>query len=383
GQRNLIAGNTITDSRLGVHLWWDNDEDLLATPFGEAHKGCPSKDNRVIGNSFYRVQRAIRLAEDVGTLVCDNAFVACDKPVELVGRSQEDAEAAVWMDAPGLKEVVILRPGMDAAWQPRDVLAEFPKLMTGSGTQSAFLPKDALRGREYIFIDEWGPYDFSDYCVFPAVLRGGAVRYFNVLGPAGRFHITKTTGPVTVEPTAGALPCKVRVAATGEGVQPFKIELTIADKEHKTAVKDLAVEGTLLSAQWNVSFYSWTADKDPRESEENWSAIVQQQPVETMTVQSLDFTWAGGAPSEKVPRDHFATVATTRLSLPAGKWRVRTVSDDGVRVFIDAKQALANWTWHAPTVDEALVDLPAGAHDIRVEHFEIDGYAQLQFGIEP
>jgi parallel beta-helix repeat protein len=417
GQRNLIAGNTITDSRLGVHLWWDNDEDLLATPFCEAHgsslkKGtgserepshghenaarrgacplfqpqemrCPSEDNRVMSNSFYRVQRAIRLAEDVGTLICDNAFVACDKAVKLVGRSQEDAEAAVWMDAPGLKEVVILRPGMDAAWQPRDVLAEFPKLMTGGGSQSPFLPKDALRGREYIFIDEWGPYDFSDYRVFPAVLRGGAVRYFNVLGPTGRFHITKTRGPVTAEPTAGALPCRVRVAATGEGVQPFKIELMVGDKERKTGVKDLTVEGTLLSAQWNVSFYAWTADRDPRESEENWSTIVQQQPLETLPAQSLDFTWGGGAPGEKVPRDHFATVATTRLSLPAGKWRARTVSDDGVRVFINGKQVLTNWTWHGPTVDEALVDLPAGPHDIRVEHFEIDGYAQLQFTIEP
>jgi hypothetical protein len=76
-------------------------------------------------------------------------------------------------------------------------------------------------------------------------------------------------------------------------------------------------------------------------------------------------------------------VAATRLSLPAGKWRVRTVSDDGVRVFIDGRQVLANWTWHAPTLDEAEVDLTAGPHDIRVEHFEIDGYAQLQFMIEP
>ncbi len=29
------------------------------------------------------------------------------------------------------------------------------------------------------------------------------------------------------------------------------------------------------------------------------------------------------------------------------------------------------------------VELQAGEHDLRVEHFEIDGYAQLQLTLEP
>ena len=52
-------------------------------------------------------------------------------------------------------------------------------------------------------------------------------------------------------------------------------------------------------------------------------------------------------------------------------------------MFIDGKKVLENWTWHGPTKDETIIELKAGAHDIRIEHFEIDGYAQLQFSILP
>ncbi|MCH8881741.1 MAG: right-handed parallel beta-helix repeat-containing protein, partial [Planctomycetes bacterium] len=45
GQNNLIAENTFTNTRLGVHLWWDDDKDLLASAFGLARNGCPSTGN--------------------------------------------------------------------------------------------------------------------------------------------------------------------------------------------------------------------------------------------------------------------------------------------------------------------------------------------------
>ena len=46
------------------------------------------------------------------------------------------------------------------------------------------------------------------------------------------------------------------------------------------------------------------------------------------------------------------------------------------------KRVIDNWTHHAPTEDVAEVDLPAGDHAVRIEHFEIDGWAHLSFRIE-
>jgi hypothetical protein len=84
------------------------------------------------------------------------------------------------------------------------------------------------------------------------------------------------------------------------------------------------------------------------------------------------------------PTDRFGTLARTRITFPAGTWRIRTLSDDGIRVWIDDELVIDDWTWHPPkehtyefTVD-AEREVP-----IRVEHFELDGYAVLTLAFEP
>jgi hypothetical protein len=70
------------------------------------------------------------------------------------------------------------------------------------------------------------------------------------------------------------------------------------------------------------------------------------------------------------------------LALPAGRWRITTQSDDGVRVLVDGRPVIENWNWHGPTTDEAVFTQPrAGGVDLTVEHFEIDGFATLRVDI--
>ena len=103
-----------------------------------------------------------------------------------------------------------------------------------------------------------------------------------------------------------------------------------------------------------------------------------------------------GGPGEGFPADHFGTIAQTTIPMPVGDWRIRTVSDDGVRVWVNDELVIDNWTWHAPTEDVGLFTIeggdaasgplsattsPSDVH-FRVEHFELDGYAQLTLAIE-
>ena len=76
-------------------------------------------------------------------------------------------------------------------------------------------------------------------------------------------------------------------------------------------------------------------------------------------------------------------VATTRLPLPKGGWVLRTSSDDGMRVRVDGRVVLENWTWHGPERNEASFEAP-GVRDvlIEVEHFEIDGHSELKVELE-
>jgi hypothetical protein len=71
------------------------------------------------------------------------------------------------------------------------------------------------------------------------------------------------------------------------------------------------------------------------------------------------------------------------MKLPAGRYELRTVSDDGVRVRVDGKVVQEDWTWHGPTEHKTTIDLAAGAHTFVVEHFELDGYAVLRFDLRP
>ena len=77
-------------------------------------------------------------------------------------------------------------------------------------------------------------------------------------------------------------------------------------------------------------------------------------------------------------------VAKARLPLVKGTWELQTLSDDGVRVSVDGKPVIENWAWHGPTRNSGKLELEADKTvEIVVEHFQIDGYAVLEFSLAP
>lgn len=381
GRNNRIAGNTISETGLGIHLWWDDDEDLLASAFGKARDRCPSTENVVVANRFERVKTAIRLADDSKSTVTDNTMGQVEVPVHLLGdvsglklSLQQTELDAVQHEGHG--EIHFDPRGVTPRrWSPRDVVSQFPRLVAGRGAQEAFLPQGTHRGRQLIFVDEWGPYDFSDLRVSPSKVRGGPEAHIQLLGLGSPFLATAVTGDVTVTPDRGTIPQKLTVRAASPGVHVFSVEIDTDGRIQRAT-------GTLLNARWHVSFYAWSEENDPRDGPEAWRRVLASEVLDNVTVADIDFAWYHRAPTEKVPPDRFATVATTSVKIPAGRWRVRVISDDGVRVLIDGRNVLENWTWHAPKSNEAVIELDGGEHTIRIEHFEIDGLAQLQLRLE-
>jgi hypothetical protein len=73
----------------------------------------------------------------------------------------------------------------------------------------------------------------------------------------------------------------------------------------------------------------------------------------------------------------FAARWTGRLDPPVtGRYRLTTVSDDGVRLWLDGKLLIENWIDHAATEDHATVELVAGRpSDLRVEYYQGGGGA--------
>ena len=149
-----------------------------------------------------------------------------------------------------------------------------------------------------------------------------------------------------------------------------------------------------MNASWNVRLWSW--DADPLADVEAWRAEAEGEGVLHLTLPGLDFNFQSRGPVEVgmvtpeaaadagLGRDGFAIIATTTLHLEQGRWRIRTVSDDGVRLFVDDEMRLERWDIHGPTPDAVVIEVATGRDvALRVEHFEKDGWAALSVLVEP
>jgi hypothetical protein len=133
--------------------------------------------------------------------------------------------------------------------------------------------------------------------------------------------------------------------------------------------------------EWNVRFYTWEKDtSDPRTNPEAFAERLRAEPVATYTTDRLDFA---GHFMDKVPNDYFATIAEGTVEVEPGDYVLEVTTDDGCRVFVDDKPVITDaWKYQGPTLYTTDLKL-TGKHKIRVEHFQIDGYAALKVNLRP
>ncbi|MBV9925629.1 MAG: glycoside hydrolase family 3 C-terminal domain-containing protein [Acidobacteria bacterium] len=95
-------------------------------------------------------------------------------------------------------------------------------------------------------------------------------------------------------------------------------------------------------------------------------------PVLKRDEEAVNFDWGMNGPAPEVPADDFSARWTGKL-VPAvsGKYRLGATADDGLRVYLDGKLIVEDWTEHAPTTRTGEVTLEAGrSYDLKFEYFE-------------
>ena len=105
-------------------------------------------------------------------------------------------------------------------------------------------------------------------------------------------------------------------------------------------------------------------------------------PILTRIDATVDFEWGDGSPAPTLPQDNFSVRWSGTLHVPAaGQYMLRTVSDDGVRLYIDGKLLIDDWTNHAAETRECVVNMePGREYPVRLEYFERGGGAVVRFG---
>ena len=368
----MVVANDFEQESAAVHLW-DYPGALELSPWGVANlsgpagqvaaptSGGPSiqlRDNRV------DAEVGVHLRGGVAAEMRGNRFTA-GVEVLLADGAQVLPQRAVASDPVPTVE----RPA--ALGETRPVGA-----------------RDVLQGREHIVMTEWGPWDHETPLLRVVAAATGEDLY-RVL-PAGTAFEARLEGDgvrLGTEPDAeGDL---LRVLAVDAGAHPYRLHAVIGGTVQVAA-------GMLLDTAWEVRVFA--TPFDPRADAAAWDAAreaawsAEADAVWTLRLPALDLRYGmGGVPAAWLgadapppPREHFGTVARCRVALPAGRRRLLTESDDGIRVSVDGAIVVDDWTWHAPTRADAEFTLEAAREvEILVEHFELDGFAVLAVALEP
>ena len=114
---------------------------------------------------------------------------------------------------------------------------------------------------------------------------------------------------------------------------------------------------------WNASFFALADSVAPR------------TPITTLITPRLDYMWYRPT-IQGVPQANFRIAATADVKLGPGKYVLRTISDDGIRVWVDDNLVIDNWKPHESEINRA--DIASGPHKLRVEYYQLGGWTEVR-----
>ncbi len=355
GERNRILDNDFAGDDVGVHLWWDPDEGLTRLPWADAN-GVASDETLIARNTF-RVYAGL-----TGLLLRDAGLVGLHLNTFRGGGTAVDARGAT-----ELQQLQVL---------PATAMA--PLLPDLAALPGETRPVGARSQRGSILLDEWGPWDHESPFVRLDLRTPRSHGYLTCAIPGAprligsRRGLELTRRGAAAGGDSGAL---VVVEATQPGIHPYEIELGTDPP--------MRVRGTLSRLDWSVQVFPWTVD--PREDVDGWRLEATSTPP--VLTDAIDLRLGAASPADVEPplappgfqTERFGVLAETEFVPNTRQMTVRTVSDDGVRVWWNGELVIDNWTVHGPTTDEATLTIanPGAPVRLRVEHFELDGDATL------
>ncbi len=110
-------------------------------------------------------------------------------------------------------------------------------------------------------------------------------------------------------------------------------------------------------------------------------------PIATSKVDRINYRTEGGLPQPPgpgLPAENFSIRWTGEVAVTkAGRYELMTNTDDGVRVFVDQRRVIDDWSQHPAKTNTVTLDLNPGRHAVVVEYYQGGGGAIAQFGFGP
>jgi nitrous oxidase accessory protein NosD len=358
GQNIAIRDNLFIGDGTAVRLWANTRQD---PNWGyPRHRDTRSRDYELRGNRFERVTTAIDVMRTTGIRIGNNEHEQVVTPI----RQGPDVEALI--ERPFTDDVA---PAPVA--RPRALAAGI----------DAKLPPGARRGRASIIVDEWGPYDYRSPKLWPVASPGDRPLRLRVLGPVGRWTLESIRG-ASAASRQGAVPGEIVVTPSGRGAD-FEVTLEYRGGQVVTPRGQVTDAGRPYqfsyalfdpAIAWTVQFWKFDAGSHPLEQPAAFQSLLASAPSRTERTARLAFPNArafGEGYTERV-----AITAEGEIDLRGGRYELSVTSDDGIRVWLDGRLVLEDWTIHAPKEDR--VPIAGGRHRLKLEYFQNTGAAALQ-----
>lgn len=372
GRRNVFQRNRFAENECGIFLWWDEDEAIAKTPWAQAN-GVLSTDNVIYVNQHRGDRIGVQLVATSNT--------------QMIGGTYNDVEHELDAD-PASEASIVLLAGM-----PRDVRGE--REVEEIGETWPVGAREPLQGRDRIIMTEWGPYDWKSPMLRLAE-RSTWRHAYEVVGEGATLAGAKVTSSEGV--SAHVEGERLIVMATEAGARQYDVKVTMGETT-------LTARGVVTRFTWKTMFFATgsqpnilvDADGKPQprpDDEERYQRYLThaKESFIAVTLEEIDLRFGNDGPTQLpierlqkslLPKDHFGVIAESTVRFGPGKWKIRTVSDDGIRVFMDGEQVIDDWTHHAPREQSHVFEVAEPREvKLRVEYFELTGFAVLKVDLE-
>ncbi|HSA56207.1 MAG TPA: NosD domain-containing protein [Gemmatimonadaceae bacterium] len=354
GQDNVIVANRFLRDSTAIRLWADS---IQPSDWGyPKHRDTRSRDYRIQGNRFSGNRTRLDAANTSALYASDN-------------------------DSSGT--------GTGGCVPMPVVPAEFAELVPALTGIPRSLPAtpDARRPRAAIVVDEWGPFDWRSPRLWPVDSTRAMPLRLAVLGPTGMWRVAERRGVSGIVPLRGRVGDTLTVTPHPDSAGDWSVTLEYRGVATRSPRGALTPAGQPVrfsygrfepAMDWALRFFTWSDSTDPRTHHDAFQARLRGTPILMRRAPRLDFMWFRPTIRE-LPQSRFALEATTTVTLDPGTYTLRTLSDDGIRVWVDGRLVIDNWDLHGTEVDHA--PLTGGRHELRVQFFQIDGWTELRLDI--
>ncbi|MGH7651153.1 MAG: NosD domain-containing protein [Gemmatimonadaceae bacterium] len=378
GQNNLVESNIFLGDSTALRVWADPIE---ASDWGyPKHHDTRSRDYEVSGNIFAQSRVGVRAAETAGITVANNQFIDVDSTAAI----HDSTRYTFIRNAISNGGLPTLFVGSSL---PREFEAMVPKRIPGGWMPLRSDTALSRRPRSSIIVDNWGPYDYRSPKLWPVDSSREIPLRLRVLGPAGTWRLMNQRGVASISSTSGRIGDTIQVTPAPGSAGDWDIGLEYVGRSIVSPRGVRSNAGVPYSfsyerfeprIDWKTKFFQWTdSTTDPRKGPEALKALVQSPPILTAHLSRLDYE--GSRALEGLPRENFALEARGSIDLPPGAYTLRTISDDGVRVWVDGALVIDDWKAHESALDFAT--LSRGHHDLRVQYYQADGWYELRLDI--